>query len=66
MSHQTGYSEAHTQREPLDPDLERRIVALEAAQPEMPDDFDRSSWVWIIVLGALGPALLLLLGWFGE
>jgi hypothetical protein len=43
-------------------ELEARIRALEAA-PETPD-FDRSSWVWIILFGVALPAILILVGWW--
>jgi hypothetical protein len=43
-------------------ELERRIRALEtpAGQGE---DFDGSSWFWLIVLGIALPVLALILGW---
>jgi hypothetical protein len=43
-------------------ELERRIRALEtpAGQGE---DFDASSWFWLIVLGVVLPVLALILGW---
>jgi hypothetical protein len=44
-------------------ELERRIVALES-QSETGDDFDAVSWLWIIVLGAVLPLGLIVLGWF--
>lgn len=47
--------------EPLPSDLERRIEALERANEGR--DLDRASWVWLILLGAVVPALLLVLGW---
>jgi hypothetical protein len=47
------------------PELEERIVRLEgdlrgAAAP----DFDAVSWGWIIALGVILPAVLLLVGWW--
>jgi len=50
--------------EPLDPELERRIAALESGG-ETGADFDFASWVWIILLGVVLPVALLLWGWFG-
>ncbi len=50
--------------EPLPAELERRIAALESGA-ETGADFDVASWVWMILLGVLLPALLLLWGWFG-
>jgi hypothetical protein len=43
-------------------ELERRIRALElpAGQGE---DFDGSSWFWLILLGVALPILALVLGW---
>ena len=46
------------------PELEERIARLEgdlrgAAGPE----FDAVSWSWIIALGVVLPAVLLLVGW---
>lgn len=50
--------------EPLDPELERRVAALEAG-PDAGSDFDARSWFWLILLGIVGPGALLLWGWFG-
>jgi hypothetical protein len=50
--------------EPLDPELERRIAALELGE-ETGADFDAASWVWMILLGVVLPVALLLWGWFG-
>jgi len=50
--------------EPLDPELERRIAALESGG-ETGADFDAASWVWMILLGVVLPVALLLWGWFG-
>ncbi len=58
------YSAADEEHEPLDPELERRVAALEAGS-ETGSDFDSASWVWLIVFGIVGPAALLLWGWFG-
>lgn len=53
-------------RPPLEPELERRIAALETAGANAAgSDFDAASWFWMVALGAAGPAALLLWGWFG-
>lgn len=46
----------------LPAELERRIRALESAGGEG-EDFDGSSWFWLIVLGIVLPVLALILGW---
>ena len=49
-------------RAELSQELERRIEAL-----ERPDNqgagFGPADWVWLILLGVVGPALLLVWGW---
>ena len=50
--------------ERLDPELERRILALESGT-EAGTDFDLASWCWMILLGIVVPIGLLLWGWFG-
>jgi hypothetical protein len=53
-------------RPPLDPELERRVAALEASDSGVAGtDFDAASWFWMVMLGAVGPAVLILWGWFG-
>lgn len=51
-------------RQLLDPDLERRIAALESGS-DAGSDFDAASWFWMVLLGIVGPALLLIWGWVG-
>lgn len=51
-------------REPLDPELERRVIALEAGT-DSGSDFDAASWFWMVLLGILVPVALLVWGWFG-
>jgi hypothetical protein len=46
----------------LDPELERRIAALEAEQREGAG-FGGADWFWLAVLGVAGPAALLAWGW---
>ena len=43
-------------------ELERRLEALE--RHEAGGDLDRVSWLWLILLGVLAPAALLLWGWW--
>ena len=52
--------------DPLRPqELDDRIAALESGR-EAGEDFDARSWAWLIVLGILMPAALLLAGWFAA
>jgi hypothetical protein len=51
-------------REPLDPELERRVAALESGT-DAGSDFDAASWFWMVLLGIVGPVVLLVWGWFG-
>ena len=46
----------------VSPDLERRIAALEVASNQGAG-FTGVDWIWLIALGIVGPALLLLWGW---
>ncbi len=49
----------------LAPELEERIARLEGdLRVAVAPDFDASSWVWIVALGVLLPAALLLVGWW--
>lgn len=45
----------------LPAELARRIEALE--EQTAAEDFDRVSWLWLLVLGVLLPIALLVLGW---
>jgi hypothetical protein len=45
------------------PELEARIAALEH-EAGQGLDFDAASWCWLLLLGVLLPAVLLLLGWW--
>jgi hypothetical protein len=52
--------------EPVDlqpPELEARVAALEHESGQG-RDFDAVSWCWLLLLGVLLPAVLLLLGWW--
>ena len=46
----------------LPPELERRIEALE--RHDSTRDLNAGSWFWLILLGVLAPAALLLWGWW--
>jgi hypothetical protein len=52
-----------TPDQPLPPDLERRIEALEADSGDA-GDFNRASWFWLLLFGVALPAALLLWGWW--
>jgi hypothetical protein len=59
-------SDAIAEREPLDSELERRVAALESSGADAGSDFDATSWFWMLMLGVVGPVILLLWGWFGR
>jgi hypothetical protein len=46
----------------LAPDFEARLAAVEAHGAGA--DFDRASWVWMLLLGVVLPAVLLVVGWW--
>jgi hypothetical protein len=45
----------------LPQELESRLSALEAGTARA--DFDAFSWFWMVLLGVLLPAVLLVVGW---
>lgn len=45
--------------------LEERLAALESGR-ETGEDFDSRSWFWMILLGIVIPALLLVVGWWDS
>lgn len=45
----------------LPSELVRRIDALENAAAQR--DFDRRSWLWLVLLGVVLPVALLIVGW---
>jgi len=47
--------------EALPAELEARIAALERADPR--EDFDRVSWIWMLLFGVALPAALAFFGW---
>ena len=46
----------------LPAELERRISALEQ-ESNQGEGFTGGDWVWLAILGVIGPALLLIWGW---
>ena len=46
----------------LHPDLERRIASLEI-EANQGAGFTGKDWLWLLALGIVGPALLLVWGW---
>jgi hypothetical protein len=46
----------------LVPELERRVAVLEDPA-QQGADFDAVSWLWLILLGIVGPLALLIWGW---
>lgn len=46
----------------LEPELERRIAALERTENQGAG-FGTADWLWLLALGVIGPALLLIWGW---
>jgi hypothetical protein len=52
---------ADAPRRTLSPELEARLTQAEAAARH--NDFDATGWLWMIVLGVVLPAALILAGW---
>ena len=48
----------------LPPELEARIALLERTAD--PGDFDAASWLWMLLLGLLLPAVVIAAGWWLE
>jgi len=46
----------------LHPELERRIRALES-EANQGEGFTGTDWLWLMILGIIGPVLLLIWGW---
>jgi hypothetical protein len=56
---------AEPQPAPFPPELEARLRAVEAAAGDA--DFDGRSWFWMLLLGVVLPAVLIVVGWvFGP
>ncbi len=49
-------------KQTIHPELERRLATLEQPQAQG-DGFGMVDWVWLVALGIVGPALLLVWGW---
>jgi hypothetical protein len=49
-------------REKLHPDLERRVAELEI-EANQGGSFTAVDWAWLVALGVIGPALILIWGW---
>jgi len=56
-----GCSPSKRMAERIPPELARRIDALEDDASQQ--DFDRRSWLWLVMLGVVLPLLLLIVGW---
>lgn len=48
---------------PLPPELARRLEVI-ARQGRDAGEFDVRSWIWLVLLGLVVPAALLLWGWW--
>ena len=48
----------------LPAELEARIALLEGAADT--EDFDAASWLWMLLLGLVLPAVVIALGWWLE
>ncbi len=48
--------------EKLNPELERRLKALENPA-EQGEDYDAVSWFWLLFLGVVLPVIALIWGW---
>ncbi|MGE3229464.1 MAG: hypothetical protein AB7J30_08505 [Hyphomicrobium sp.] len=46
----------------LQPELERRIAELET-ESNQGGGFTAVDWIWLLLLGVIGPAALLVWGW---
>ncbi len=46
----------------LPPELERRILELENPENQG-EGFTGTDWAWLLILGVIGPILLLIWGW---
>jgi hypothetical protein len=59
-----GTTEGRASRDSLPAELEHRIAELESGA-QCGEDFDSVSLVWLLLLGIVLPAALLILGWWG-
>lgn len=60
VRHQNGRAKMATNA--LHPELERRIKALEQ-ESNQGEGFSGTDWLWLAILGVIGPVLLLIWGW---
>ena len=51
--------------QPAPATLDERLAALESGRG-LGEDFDERSWVWLVLLGVVVPALLLIIGWWAA
>jgi hypothetical protein len=58
-----GTTEGGASRDSLPAELEHRIAELESAG-QCGEDFDSASLIWLLLLGIVLPAVLLIIGWF--
>jgi hypothetical protein len=61
MADHAGHGSSPQQMPVLPQELEARLAALEALAPSA--DFDGFRWFWMVLLGILLPAVLLVVGW---
>lgn len=47
----------------LPPELAERLAAIEANEGSR-QGFDRRSWLWLLLLGVVVPAIALVFGWW--
>jgi hypothetical protein len=59
-----GTTGGRASRDSLPAELEHRIAELETGD-QCGEDFDAASLVWLLLLGIVLPAALLILGWWG-
>jgi hypothetical protein len=57
-----GTTEGGASRDSLPAELEHRIAELESAG-QCGEDFDSASLIWLLLLGIVLPAVLLIIGW---
>jgi hypothetical protein len=59
-----GNTEGRASRDSLPAELEQRIAELETGG-QCGEDFDSASLIWLLLLGIVLPAALLIAGWWG-
>ena len=58
-----GTTEGGASRDSLPAELEHRIAELETGG-QCGEDFDSASLIWLLLLGIVLPAVLLIIGWW--